>query len=99
MSEWGIHWNFFITISIVNVFVVFVREVKHCLLLAVIIMTGYEFALNAYNLKHYIFYAPREDMVSANREGIFSSFGYISIMLLGMAFGRQVFSTLYISNE
>jgi phosphatidylinositol glycan class W len=57
-------------------------------MLAVLIMTGYEIALNSLNLKNYIFYAPRVDMISANREGIYSSFGYVALMLIGMTFGR-----------
>jgi phosphatidylinositol glycan class W len=61
-------------------------------------MIFYEFLLNTTSLKNYIFYAPRIDMISANREGICSTLGYISLHLLGMAIGRQVFSTLYIND-
>ena len=82
-----------------NIILVFIKNVKHTLLLSVIIMTGYEYALNVLNLKHYIFYAPRTNILSANREGIFSSFGYLSIVLIGMSFGAQVFQTLYMSEE
>jgi phosphatidylinositol glycan class W len=87
VTEWGVHWNFFCTITIVNFFIVFIKNVKSTLILAVIIMTCYEFALDVLNLKYYIFYAPRVDMFSANREGIFSTFGYASIILIGMSFG------------
>ena len=38
-------------------------------------------------------------MISANREGIFSTFGYLSLSLLGMTFGRLIFTTLNIQNE
>jgi phosphatidylinositol glycan class W len=62
-------------------------------------MIIYELLLNTTNLKNYIFYAPRLDMFSANREGFYSSIGYISLHLIGMTIGRQVFSTLYINDE
>lgn len=76
------------TISIVNIFVVFVREVRHSLLLAILIMIGFETVLKFYNIKDFVFYAPREDFLSGNREGIVSSLGYVAIMLIGMGFGR-----------
>lgn len=62
-------------------------------------MTGYEFALTSFGLKDFIFYSPRIDLVSANKEGIFSSFGYLSLALIGMTFGRYVFLSLYTKNQ
>ena len=56
------HWNFFATIAVVNIAVVFVRQVKHSLLLAFVIAMAYEFALDTYNLKGFIYYAPRDNL-------------------------------------
>ena len=55
---------------------------------AVTIMVAYEFALHSLGLKNYVFYGPRNDFVSANREGIVSSFGYLAVCLVGIDIGR-----------
>lgn len=59
------------------------------MILAITIMTIYEFALTTLNLKDFILYAPRESLLAANKEGLCSSLGYISIMLFAMSFGRM----------
>eukprot|EP00347_Sterkiella_histriomuscorum_P004320 403360893 len=99
LTEWGAHWNFFATISVVNFALVFIRDIKHSLLISLVLMTGYEFALTSFGLKNYILYGPRNDIISANREGIFSTFGYLSLSLLGMTFGRQIFTSLAVTNN
>ncbi len=58
-------------------------------------MISYELALNTTGLKQFIFYGPRNDIISANREGIFSSAGYLSLALIGMTFGRMIYNELY----
>lgn len=40
-SEYGIHWNFYSTISLINIFQSFVRNPKHAFLMALSIMTIY----------------------------------------------------------
>ena len=34
---------------------------------------------------------PREAFISANREGIFSSLGYLAVYLAGVSWGREIF--------
>jgi phosphatidylinositol glycan class W len=79
LTEYGMHWNFYITISVVNLSLAFLKNVKHALGAALIIMTCYEYILNTTGLKEFILYAPREGLIAANKEGICSSVGYISI--------------------
>ena len=78
-SEYGTHWNFYTTIALINIMLVFVRDSRVALPLAFAIMVLYEFLINAYSLDKYIFYAPREDFISANREGLASLVGYFSL--------------------
>ncbi|ANZ74321.1 BA75_00392T0 [Komagataella pastoris] len=55
--------------------------------LSLLIGVLYEFILVKSNLLHYILLAPRVDLISDNKEGIFSLFGYLSIFLGGQATG------------
>jgi len=66
---------------------VFVRSAKIAFPLAFALMIGYEVALSEWGLERYIFYYPREDIFSANREGIFSLVGYFSLQLIGIGLG------------
>jgi len=90
------HWNFYITISAVSLFLSFISEIKHSNLFALVSLVLYEFALNVFGLKEFILYGPRDSFVAANREGICSLIGYISITLIGISFGRLQFRDLYI---
>ena len=78
-SEYGVHWNFYTTIALVAIMLVFLRNPDFALTIAFSLMVGYEFVINEYGLDKYIFYAPREDFISANREGIASLVGYLSL--------------------
>jgi hypothetical protein len=58
-------------------------------------MLLYEFSLMSLGLKNYVFYGPRTDFISANREGVVSSSGYLAVCLFGIEVGRKVFQILY----
>lgn len=58
-------------------------------------MVAYEFAIVNFGLKDYVFYGPRTDWISANREGIVSSFGYLAVCLVGIEFGRNIYKYIY----
>ena len=62
-------------------------------------MTFYEFALISLGLRTYVFYSPRLDFISANREGIISAFGYLAICLIAIQFGRNLFKQLYMKED
>ena len=91
MSEYGIHWNFYTTIFFVNFLLTFLRNAKHSFLIAAILMVGYDIGLNQFNLIEYIFFAPRTNLINGNREGLFSSVGYLAIMLCSMSIGRIMY--------
>lgn len=88
VSEYGIHWNFYTTIFVVNFYLVFIRDIRHSVLFATLIMSLYEISLTVFDLRDYIFYAPRSNLFNGNREGIFSSIGYLSILLISMSIGK-----------
>ena len=42
-------------------------------------------------MAQYTFFAPREDFISGNREGVFSCFSYLAIQLIGIGIGRLLY--------
>lgn len=91
-SEYGIHWNFYTTIALINIMLVFVRSASVAMPLAFGLMISYEFLLSEYALDKFIFHAPRVDFVSANREGIASLVGYFSLELIGIGLGNFMYT-------
>lgn len=59
----------------------------------------HEITLQFTNLKVYILDSPRTNILSQNREGIFSFLGYLAIFLLGQATGLVILSRQAKSNE
>ncbi|XP_015369209.1 PREDICTED: phosphatidylinositol-glycan biosynthesis class W protein-like isoform X1 [Diuraphis noxia] len=86
--EYGVHWNFFMTLAFLKIINLFMLPfVSTCCLsgIATILVFIYEFALN-FGLADWIMSdAPRDTMFSANREGIFSLIGYEAIFLYSLS--------------
>ncbi|KAL9551426.1 hypothetical protein MBANPS3_004270 [Mucor bainieri] len=92
-SEYGLHWNFFFTLGFLPPFVTilsFLRRFASFSVLATAIAVGYQVAL-CQGLQDWLLNAPRVDMISANKEGICSFAGYLSIFMFGLACGSMVF--------
>ena len=45
-------------------------------------------------MAEYVFFAPRTDFISANREGIFSVVGYFSLQIIGVGMGRLIYEEM-----
>ncbi|KAF3394787.1 GPI-anchored wall transfer protein 1 [Talaromyces pinophilus] len=95
VTEYGVHWNFFFTLGFLPPFV----EIFHSLysiipsyeILALLTTTAYQVALESTDLKAYILVSPRgPDLLSKNREGVFSFIGYLAIFLAGRASGLRI---------
>ncbi|KAJ4164888.1 hypothetical protein LMH87_006542 [Akanthomyces muscarius] len=93
-TEYGVHWNFFFTLGFLPPFVALFQEILRFIpsyaALSMFVSGLYEFALNKTDLKAYILTAPRVDLISMNREGIFSFLGYLAIFLAGQDLGMFV---------
>lgn len=76
-----------------------IKRVRHSLAVALVLLTIYEFCLSTMGIREFILYAPREGLVAANREGLCSCVGYISINLFAMSFGRMQYKDLYIMDK
>jgi phosphatidylinositol glycan class W len=94
VTEYGVHWNFFFTLGFLPLFMALCHAafsiVPSYALLGLAISIAHQLTLEFTNLKVFIFTAPRVDLLSQNREGIFSLFGYLAIFLAGQDTGMYV---------
>ena len=98
VTEYGVHWNFFFTLAFLPPFV----ELSDLLttfivpsheIISLVFALVYEIVLDTTALKGYILVSPRgPDLLSKNREGVFSFIGYLSIFLAGRGTGLMVLS-------
>ncbi|KAJ4821513.1 GPI-anchored wall transfer protein 1 [Rhynchospora pubera] len=91
VGEYGVHWNFFFTLAAVSILSSFVRiHPKYCGLLGFLILSGYQMIL-AFGLSEYLTSSKREaNLISQNKEGIFSIFGYWGMYLISVYFGHKL---------
>lgn len=94
VTEYGVHWNFFFTLALLPPFVALFESlfalIPSYAVLALLLASAYQALLDFTSLKAYILTAQRTDLLSKNREGIFSFFGYLAIFLAGQATGLYV---------
>lgn len=91
-NEYGVHWNFFITLAatkIMSSLILNVFKVKYSLHIAVVTFVIYEFLL-LNGLETWILdeTTKRDNFIKANREGIFSTVGYVGLYFLSMSIGK-----------
>ncbi|KAL2675301.1 Glucosaminyl phosphatidylinositol (GlcN-PI) nositol acylation protein [[Neocosmospora] mangrovei] len=94
VTEYGVHWNFFFTLGFLPPFVAIfqsaLRWIPSFAALSLLVGISYQVLLETTNLKAYVLTAPRTDLISMNREGIFSFIGYLAIFLAGQDTGMFV---------
>jgi phosphatidylinositol glycan class W len=94
VTEYGVHWNFFFTLGLLPPFVALFQSASSIIPsyagLALLLGVLYQVTLESTSLKAYILTAPRTDLLSMNREGIFSFLGYLAIFLAGQDTGMVV---------
>ncbi|KAM3718943.1 GPI-anchored wall transfer protein [Dirofilaria immitis] len=93
INEYGVHWNFFITLGMLRLIVDFLGRRYHSLLGIVIAIT-YQYFLTKQNLQEYLISSKteRKDFISKNREGIFSLYGYLSIYYFASTIASFLFT-------
>lgn len=93
VSEYGVHWNFFMTLAVTKVLcslILTVIPAKYSLMTGVMLLIMHETFLQL-GLENYIFAdIPREDFISANREGIISCLGYTSLYFMSVTIGQII---------
>eukprot|EP00698_Gefionella_okellyi_P001366 TRINITY_DN1130_c0_g1_i5.p1 TRINITY_DN1130_c0_g1~~TRINITY_DN1130_c0_g1_i5.p1 ORF type:complete len:431 (-),score=67.30 TRINITY_DN1130_c0_g1_i5:1871-3163(-) len=90
VSEYGVHWNFFFTLAAVMVLATVIGpQRRYAAVCAIVLIVGYQAALSN-GLTEYILDAPRRNLISMNKEGVFSCVGYGAIFLAATTL-RDVF--------
>ncbi|XP_021901083.1 uncharacterized protein At4g17910-like [Carica papaya] len=92
VGEYGVHWNFFFTLAAISVVTSIVNvPPQYAGILGSVILIGYQswlsHGLNAYLLSD----GRGVDIISKNKEGIFSIFGYWGMYLIGVYLGFYLF--------
>ncbi|KAK1752557.1 GPI-anchored wall transfer protein 1 [Echria macrotheca] len=94
VTEYGVHWNFFFTLGFLPPFVALfqsaLRVIPSYAALSILLGVLYQVVLESTDLKAFILAGPRTDLLSMNREGIFSFLGYLAIFLAGQDTGMLV---------
>ncbi|KXG39274.1 uncharacterized protein At4g17910 isoform X2 [Sorghum bicolor] len=92
VGEYGVHWNFFFTLAAVSILTSIVRiHPKHCGLVGLLILAGYQIWLSS-GLNEYLISDKRNaDIISQNKEGIYSILGYWGMFLFGVSLGFYLF--------
>lgn len=84
VTEYGMHWNFFVTLGSLPLLVFFQNLLLpklSLLMVSLSILVGYQVALSR-GLEDFIINAPRLDLFSMNREGICSLIGIVHLIRL-----------------
>lgn len=91
VTEYGVHWNFFFTLGLLPPFMAIFQSALNFIpsfaALSLLVSGTYQVLLESTDLKAYVLTAPRVDLLSKNREGIFSFIGYLAIFLAGQDVG------------
>ncbi|KAL8852806.1 MAG: hypothetical protein Q9221_002315 [Calogaya cf. arnoldii] len=94
VSEYGVHWNFFFTLALLPPFAALIQPLPQSLFsvhsIALSAALVYQIVLDTTSLKAYVLTAPRDNLLSQNREGVFSFVGYFGIFLVGQAVGFDI---------
>ncbi|XP_012270122.1 uncharacterized protein At4g17910-like [Orussus abietinus] len=103
VTEYGVHWNFFVTLAFVRIFASLITSTissRYSLLSGIWIIMMHEYTLSNVGLKKWVLSnAPRDNFISANREGLISAPGYVGLYFVGVAVGRLVHATYRSLNE
>ncbi|KDQ32594.1 hypothetical protein PLEOSDRAFT_1073093 [Pleurotus ostreatus PC15] len=92
-TEYGAHWNFFITLALLPILQVLLHPLILRLpvsLIGILVGIAHQFSLSWFGLENYVLHVPRTSIISANKEGIASLIGYLAIQLLGLSTGTIV---------
>ncbi|KAF8166623.1 GWT1-domain-containing protein [Mycena galopus ATCC 62051] len=92
-TEYGVHWNFFISLALLPILQALLHPLIRVVPVSVLALgvgVLQQLALSVFGLKDYVRTAPRVNLISANKEGLVSLAGYLSIHLFGLSVGTLI---------
>lgn len=90
-TEYGVHWNFFFTLLLtkcISSLIIRTAHVKQMGIFSILILIVHEFLLQIYFQDIVMNNEPRTNFFLANKEGISSVLGYVSLYLFAVYFGH-----------
>ncbi|EMR11196.1 hypothetical protein PNEG_00788 [Pneumocystis murina B123] len=84
VTEYGVHWNFFFTLGFLSL------SLSYLVIIALLSICN-ELLTRTQHILTYVLNAPRTNLISANKEGLFSFIGYLTIYLSGIHIGEHIF--------
>ncbi|OUM55369.1 hypothetical protein BVG19_g4896 [[Candida] boidinii] len=105
VSEYGYHWNFFFTLGFLPILNSILKSILlkpiSSILIIIFIVIFYETILINFGFLNFIVNEslPRDNLISQNKEGLFSFIGYLSIFLVGQYSGNLLLPIIPIPNN
>lgn len=95
VTEYGVHWNFFMTLGILPIFMGIsdpILEAVPRFFVGLGLAALYEVLLQKFGVSQFILDETNRstNLLTMNKEGVFSFLGYLSIFILGQSFGSFV---------
>ncbi|OWB80343.1 hypothetical protein B5S32_g4611 [[Candida] boidinii] len=105
VTEYGYHWNFFFTLGFLPILNSILKPILlkpiSSILIIIFIIIFYEIILIKFGFLNFIVNEslPRDNLISQNKEGLFSFIGYLSIFLVGQYLGNLLLPIIPIPNN
>ncbi|KAG2124919.1 GWT1-domain-containing protein [Suillus cothurnatus] len=93
VTEYGVHWNFFLMLVLLPIIEVLLHPIILCIPIALLglwIGVLHQFALSSRGMKDFLLNTSWSNIISANKEGLLSLLGYVSIHILGLSLGTVI---------
>lgn len=95
VSEYGVHWNFFLTLAASKLLcsiIVHYCDGQYLHLVSFVIIAIHEILMRS-GVQDWVFSdIPRNNFLNANREGILSLMGYVALFIAGVSIQNLIFS-------
>jgi hypothetical protein len=91
ISEYGVHWNFYITLAMTKMLCTLILQFvgsNYSVLITTVVIGIHQLILSCGIQDWVLSDVARENFVTANREGIISSLGYVALYFAGISLGR-----------